>query len=346
MKILYAIQGTGNGHLSRAHDVIPALCKYAEVDILVSGTQAEVSIPYSIAYKLKGMGFIFGKSGGVSYMQTILMTDIIRLFREIRQLPVRKYDLIINDFEPVLAWAAWWRGIPVISLSHQCALLFKSSPKPAYRDILGETILKYYAPANIKYGFHFHGFDENIYTPVIRHQIRKQIISNGGHYTIYLPSYSINKITKYLSQLPSVEWHVFSKYTSSEYIEKNILVRPVTSDGFAESLASAEGVLCGAGFETPAEALFMGKKLMVMPMHRQFEQNCNAAALEEMGVKVIRSLTKKYLPLIREWILSSEKGKVDYPDNTESIIALIIDRHALAFKSSNPGYHKAAPILS
>ena len=37
MKILYAIQGTGNGHLSRAIDVIPALKKIGQVDVLVSG---------------------------------------------------------------------------------------------------------------------------------------------------------------------------------------------------------------------------------------------------------------------------------------------------------------------
>jgi UDP:flavonoid glycosyltransferase YjiC (YdhE family) len=34
MKILYAVQGTGNGHVSRACDVIPELKKYAQVDIL------------------------------------------------------------------------------------------------------------------------------------------------------------------------------------------------------------------------------------------------------------------------------------------------------------------------
>ena len=34
MKILYAIQGTGNGHLSRAKEIIPALMNRAQVDIL------------------------------------------------------------------------------------------------------------------------------------------------------------------------------------------------------------------------------------------------------------------------------------------------------------------------
>ena len=45
MKILYAIQGTGNGHISRARDIIPVLMQMGELDILISGTEAEVELP-------------------------------------------------------------------------------------------------------------------------------------------------------------------------------------------------------------------------------------------------------------------------------------------------------------
>ena len=39
MKILYAIQGTGNGHLSRAVDIVPELKKFGNLDLFVSGAQ-------------------------------------------------------------------------------------------------------------------------------------------------------------------------------------------------------------------------------------------------------------------------------------------------------------------
>ena len=57
MKILYAIQGTGNGHLSRAKDVIPALQKHADVDILISGIQADIDLSYPVKYRYKGLMF-------------------------------------------------------------------------------------------------------------------------------------------------------------------------------------------------------------------------------------------------------------------------------------------------
>ena len=37
MKILYAIQTQGNGHLSRAQKLVPEFIKKARVDILTSG---------------------------------------------------------------------------------------------------------------------------------------------------------------------------------------------------------------------------------------------------------------------------------------------------------------------
>ena len=65
MKILYAIQGTGNGHVTRAREVIPLLKKNHDVDILISGTQADVGLPFEIKYKFHGLSFIFGKKGNI-----------------------------------------------------------------------------------------------------------------------------------------------------------------------------------------------------------------------------------------------------------------------------------------
>jgi hypothetical protein len=55
MKILYAIQGTGNGHITVAREVIPILKRRAEVDILLSGTQVDVGLPFEIKYRLHGL---------------------------------------------------------------------------------------------------------------------------------------------------------------------------------------------------------------------------------------------------------------------------------------------------
>ena len=43
MKVLYAVQATGNGHISRAQVLVPILKKFAHVDVLVSGTSADLN---------------------------------------------------------------------------------------------------------------------------------------------------------------------------------------------------------------------------------------------------------------------------------------------------------------
>lgn len=328
MKILYAIQGTGNGHLSRARDIIPILKQEHEVDILISGTQSDVELPFPVKYKLNGLGFIFGKNGGVDIAQTYKKNNLKKFLSEINSLPVKSYDLVINDFEPVSAWACKQVSKKCIAISHQAAVLNKKAPQPKNVDIIGMTLLKKYAPAKAKYGFHFKAYDENIFTPVIRKQIREQATENQGHYTVYLPAYGDDRIIEVLKQCKMTRWQIFSKHNKEAIFGKYISIQPINNEAFIQSMAASEGVLCGAGFETPAEALFLKKKLMVIPMKGQYEQQCNAASLKEMGVPVLKSLKLKHIGKIKDWIATAGRVEVDYPDQTAEIINKILAAHA------------------
>jgi hypothetical protein len=87
------------------------------------------------------------------------------------------------------------------------------------------------------------------------------------------------------------------------------------------------GVLCAAGFGTPSEVLYLQKKLLVIPMKNQFEQVCNAAVLHHMGVTTIKSLKKKHLPTIHDWIKYGVPFTVNYPDETNAIVQKIIQEN-------------------
>jgi len=329
MKILYAIQGTGNGHISRARDILPILKKHAEVDVLVSGIQADVALGTEIKFKLTGMGFIFGKKGNVDLVQTFRKCVTRKFLKEVRDLPIQDYDLIINDFEPVSAWAARLKNVPCISLSHQFAVLQPAAPKPAKSDWMGRMILSHYAPVQSGFGFHFNSFAEGIFQPVIRQQIRDLEVSNEGHITVYLPAYDNDKIIKVLSEINDEKWHVFSKHTTSAFKIANLWIRPIENESFIMSMASSKAVLCGAGFETPAEAIFMGKKLLVIPMKNQYEQQCNAAALAEMGIRTLKSLKRKYVGQIKNWLSFAKPLAISFPNETESIVEQILEKGRL-----------------
>ena len=327
MKVLYAIQGTGNGHLSRARDIIPILEEYAQLDILVSGTQAEVELGYPVKYRKKGLGFVFGKNGGIDLLGTYRDANISNLLKEIETLPVESYDLVINDFEPVSAWACRRKNVPCISLSHQASLLSKKVPRPSKKDPVATFLLENYAPTDFQISFHFAPYDEHIFTPVIRKQVRNTETDDKGHYTVYLPAFDDKKLIKKLSFFQDTRWEIFSKHAQSTYRKGNITVRPISNEAFLRSMSESTGVLCGAGFETPAEALYLGKKLMVVPMKGQYEQQCNAAALKQMGVPVIKNLKEKNLPKIGDWLTNGEPIPVFYPDQTRSIVKKIFEEH-------------------
>lgn len=328
MKILYAIQGTGNGHISRAFDVIPALqSKNIDLDILVSGIQADVKLPFKIKYKLKGMSFIFGKKGGVDIWKTYKSLDLFNFRKEIKKLPVKNYDLIINDFEPVSAWAAKINKVPCVSFSHQAAVLNPNTPKPNKTDFFGKQILKHYAPTQKKYGLHFESFDNNIFTPIIREQIRNTKPTDGEHYTVYLPAFNDIRILGVLKQIPEAKWQVFSKHNTEEINTKNVQIKPIENTAFVKSLVSCKGLLCGGGFEAPAEALFLKKKLMVVPMKNQYEQLCNAAALEKMGVPVLNKFNDNQIQKIKNWVANENRVNVNFSNQTNSIVEMILNEH-------------------
>lgn len=336
MKILYAIQGTGNGHISRAKEVIPALMNRAQVDVLVSGTQSQVKLPYPVKYKFKGISFVFGKNGGINYWKTLRKNNLFRIIKEIRKCKVSEYDIVINDFEPISAWASYFKNVVCVSLSHQAILLNKNVPKPTVKSKVGKFVLKHYAPSVEKYGFHFKSYDKRIYPAVIRHEIRKQNIKEKKYYTVYLPSYSDEKIIRILTKVKSVKWKVFSKNCTKPYQRKNVFVKPIlANESFERSMAWSKGILCGAGFETPAEALFLKKKLLVIPMRGQYEQAYNAESLRQLGVPVIKKLNKKSIITIEQWVQSDTVVDVSFPDKTRDIIDKILTNHIITTELSN-----------
>jgi len=327
MKILYAVQGTGNGHITRAMEIIPYLEKKGELDILVSGIQSDIELPFEVKYKFNGLSFIFGKKGGVDYWKTFVKLNSVKLLKEIKKLNVKEYDLIISDFEPVSCWAAIKAGKACVGLSNQVATLHPLAPKPKKSDAIGRLVLQNYAPTTYNYGFHFKSLDANVFTPIIRKEVRELTPTDEGHYTVYLPSYNDEQIIKRLKKIENVTWQVFSKHNKEEKKFKNITIMPIHGEKFLKSIASAKGVFCNAGFGTASEALFLKKKLLVVPMKKQLEQFYNAEMLKSMGVPVIRKFNRDSIPLIEAWILDDTIVNVDYPDNTEKIIDKIVEIH-------------------
>jgi uncharacterized protein (TIGR00661 family) len=320
MRILYAIQGTGNGHLTRSISVIKELQNKASVDILLSGTHYEIKPPTKILYDLKGLGFIFGQNGSVDFAKTFKQLKLRRFYSEIRNIPINNYSFVVNDFEPVSVRAAKRAGIPTIGLSNQASVFHPKINKPPNLFSLSKLIMKYYARCDYNIGLHFERVDEYIETPIIRNEIRYGIKSDKGTGVVYIPFYSDEIIYSLLKNIPELDWIVFSKHSTYAYRRENVKFEPINAQLFTENLLSCHLVLTAAGFGTTSEALFLEKKMVVVPMQGQYEQTFNAHALKALEVTILNSFfNKKAESLIRKALTSDTTTTINFPDNIKTI---------------------------
>jgi len=325
MKILYAIQGTGNGHIARSLSLIQELKKSVELDILVSGSNHEVDLPLPIKYNFKGLGFAYGKKGSYDVIKTIRGINLRSFFTEINCLPIHEYSTVISDFEPISVRSASNANIPVIGLSNQSAILDPSIKKPHSLLSFSKFILWYYARCKFNIGLHYQSLGQYIETPIISKELRMASVSDNGYGLVYLPFYSDQLIYNFINDCSDIEWVVFSKQTKYPYKKNGISFEPIDTK-FTLYLTNCHIVLTGAGFATTTEALFLGKRLVVLPMKSQYEQLFNSFNLEKMGIEVIRcSVINEIRRKIKDCIKHIEPIKVNFPDNVSNIAKKVFE---------------------
>lgn len=290
MKILYAVQATGNGHISRASEILPHLQNHGTVHIMLSGTNAHLPVQLPVKYRSKGMSLFYRTNGGLNYFKMLRQFNPFQLWRDIKTLPVEEYDLVINDFEFITAMACKRKGVFSVQMGHQASFQFAESPRPGRRDRMGEWVLRHFAPANEYIGLHFKQYHPKILPPIIVENVRKAIPSNQGHITVYLVQYNVDVLRKQLSGLTHLTFHIFSAEISKQTQVNNCLLFPLGKESFSHSMIHSQGIITGGGFETPAEALYLKKKIISIPIKGQYEQECNAEALKEFGALVLTDI--------------------------------------------------------
>jgi len=320
MKIFYAVQATGNGHISRAMELLPYLQAYGKVDLFLSGANSTLPLDAPVKYRSKGLSLFYTCKGGLNYLAMLKKISPLQLNKEVKELPVEKYDLVINDFECITSLACRHKKVPSVNFGHQASFMSAHTPRPKNPSKTGEWILKNYARASRYVGLHFDQYDDFILPPVIKSRVWNARPADHGHITVYLPSYCDCEIRKYFRHLDFYRFQVFSKEVSAVTEENNFTFIPVGKEAFNESLIHCSAIICGAGFETPAEALHLKKKMMVMPIKGQYEQKCNAAALEKLGVKTLPGLPADFHKVFEAWYETAEPVDIRFPYSAGEII--------------------------
>jgi len=319
MNILYGIQGTGNGHLSRGEYIYNVLKKYSNnIDVLISGDNYSLKPSMPIKYTNKGITFSV-TNGKIDYLKTLSNLDLLTSFLEQRDIPFKDYDLVVTDFEPITAWSSVRFKIPSIQISHQASFLDNNVPRPASRSIIGEYIMKYFCPTNDYIGLHYKEYGDNISEPIISKRIQNCTTQIKNHITVYLSWHNDDYLFNFFKQIPNYNFHIFSKNITKSKKRGNCLFKTTNQVNFLESMRNSSGVICNAGFQTSSEVIYLGKRLIVIPIDGQYEQLCNVAALKKIGIPSFNQLDDISANFIKEW-LNSKPIEIKFTNSVECFL--------------------------
>jgi len=342
MKIFYGVQGTGNGHITRARIMAKEL--YAdghEIQFQFTGRAEDQYFDMEIFNDFQCReGLTFNTlNGKVNYLKTALQSSPLRLIKDIKSLDLSGYDLIISDFEPVTAWAAKKQNKPVLGIGHQYA--FNHDIPRAGSDPIADLVMKNFAPANIGIGLHWHHFGQPILPPIIARPDRaKQTTKNK--IVVYLPFEDQHEVIKYLNSFKDFQFHLYSPNPVESGYE-NIRCIPLSRDGFQKDLHDCEGVISNAGFELASEALYLGKKILAKPLHAQMEQISNAAALKQLGYgHTIKDMDSA---AIEAWLQIPEATRINYPNSARILADWIKDGMPAMDKAFTEKVWQAVDVL-
>lgn len=322
MKIFYGVQGTGNGHITRA--------RVMAKELHAAGINVHFQFTGRPENKYFDMGIFNGyesrtgltfhtEKGQVSYLKTALEAKPIKFIKDLKSLDLSGYDLVISDFEPVTAWAAKSRKIPVLGIGHQYAFNHKI-PKEG-SDPIADQVMKYFAPADKGIGLHWHHFGQPILPPIIETpEMPKSIIKNK--IIVYLPFEDQNEVIRLLSPFRDFDFHVYSP-EPVPCTFSHIVCKPLSRDGFQKDLYDCAGIISNAGFELASESLQLGKKILAKPLHAQMEQISNAAALQQLGYgHVMHDMDSL---VIDHWLHDNRAVHITYPNIAKVLVQWIQD---------------------
>ena len=324
MKILYGVQGTGNGHITRARILNKAFQQRndIEVDYLFSGREKSKYFDMEEFGQFdtkEGLTFIT-RNGSIDRFATIKQAKIITFVRDVNRLKLDDYDLVLNDFEPISAWAAKLQNKPSLSISHQAA--FSQSVPTDGVDFIDNILTKYFAPTQYSLGVHWYHYNQSIMPPfvepgVLNHQQNRN--EKRTNYTlVYLPFESLDEIRSALHPLSETSFTCFHPEIESSFQEQNIQWHAPSKRGFQQSLNHCQNVIGNAGFELATECISLGKPLLIKPLRGQFEQLSNAKVLHELGLS--HAIYHLDTESIEDWLESAHGNAVTFPSDPHQLI--------------------------
>ena len=321
MRVLYGVQGTGQGHISRARAMAKALEDYS-IDITWFFSGRDRSNYFGMDPFKKYMtyrGLTFSTNGGkIDYYKTLKKNNIFEFLCDVKNLNLDDFELVISDFEPITAWSAIAKNKECIGIGHQYA--FGRDIPTTGQNPLSKIIMKKFAPVDLPIGLRWYPYDDAILPPILD---LPEISTNQGDFIlVYLPFENPNEVCNWLNSSHGKSFKLYGPtltYGTSGRVE----LHKTDAIKFKIDLANCGGVICNSGFELISECLQWQKPVLTKPLIGQFEQESNALALSQL--KYATTISSLNLSKLNLWLdtLNNTKLEVIYGSTANELASWI-----------------------
>ena len=348
MRVLYGVNGEGMGHATRSRVVIDDLLERHEVRVMAS----QAAYRY-LSERLPEVEEIFGPSFAMQDGEIQRWATVVQNLRNAgRDVPetVRNWteaihewrpDVVVTDFEPLVALYARTHRVPMIAVDNinmldRCRHDAEIVGAERQDFLLAREVTRSMVPGAIEY-LVLSFFDAPVrrggtvlVPPIVRPEIVAASPERGEHLVVY--SGGEPSLIEAL-RASGVPCRVYGMRggPSEDTRDGNLEYRPRSNEGFVEDLRTARGVVTGGGFSLLSEAVYLGKPVLAMPLHGQFEQLMNARYLEREGYgvcapRVTAELLEGFLGRLEEF----ERALAAYEQEGNDLTLRTIEERATA----------------
>jgi len=344
MRFFFIVQGEGRGHMTQALALAAMLrAEGHEVTRVVVGRSERRVIPAFFSEgiqcridQVSSPNFVTDKRSKSVHVWRSIWHATLRLrtyYRSLRQLSKMvkedQPDVIINfyDFIGGLLNMLASPKARFVCIAHQYLAGHPTFEFPEGRLLdrrsleISNWITSWGADARLALSFKEYPDQGKVRVvpPLLRREIRERPVRQEDYLLVYMLNHGYaEEVNHFHRQHPDVRLHCFwdKQDAPKEWqVDDTLTYHQLDGEKFMHFMAGCKGYLTTAGFESVCEAMYLGKPVMMMPVHGHYEQACNALDAVQSGAGVASTtfdlrILMEYLPKHRD-VAPSFRGWCD-----------------------------------
>lgn len=317
-KYILAVQGEGRGHMTQALSMYDLLIEQGHtVCAVLLGSSGSRDIPDFFFKKiqapiiqLQSPNFVTDKKN----KSINISKSVIHNFRKLKTfrqslkmiddlMKEHQPDVVINFFDLLIGlyYRYYKPTAKMICIAHQYIYFHPDFEFPEGRW-MDKYAIKFFtrltATGSSKnlalsfYKIHTNNEEVTVVPPLLRKEIFELETKHDDFYLVYLVNNGyFEEVLEWHRANPATELHCFTDqpdkiHSTYTFDRTKLCVHAINDTLFLELMSKARGLASSAGFESVCEAMYLGKPVLMVPIHGHYEQFCNSRDAYKAGAGI------------------------------------------------------------